>query len=88
MEVSCCCCFFCVLHVEAHDAKICKQPAPRSLQEVMPAALEFLQLYCHGGRTWGSLVEEVLPATLPLRSEDDERPVGRLHLQKPPRTHG
>lgn len=77
---------YCVL--KQMTQKICKQPAPRSLQEVVSAALEFLQLCCHGGPTWGSLVEEVLPATLPLRSEDDERPLRRLHLQKSPRTHG
>lgn len=32
-------------------------------------------------------MEEILPATLPLGDEDGERQLGRLHLQKPPRTH-
>lgn len=57
------------------------------LQEVVSAALEFLQLCHNGGRTRGFLLEEILPATLPPRHEDDYGTFRRLHVQEPPRTH-
>lgn len=57
------------------------------LQEVVSASLEFLQLCHYGGRTRGFLLEEILPATLPPRHEDDYGTFRRLHVQKPPRTH-
>lgn len=57
------------------------------LQEVVFAAMEFLQLCRNGGRTRSFLLEEVLPATLPPRIQDGCRTFRRLHVQKPPRTH-
>lgn len=57
------------------------------VQEVVSSSLEFLQLCRNGGRTRGFLLEEILPATLPPRHEDDYGTFRRLHVQKPPRTH-
>lgn len=56
----------------------------RSSQEDVSAALEFLQPRCLGERT---VMEKILPATLPAGAENDQRSVRRLHLQKPKRTH-